>query len=275
MTMPQDISIWRGRTAVDADGEKVGKIEEVYLDRASDAPEWLTVSTGLFGSRTSFVPIADAKATGDEVRLPYPKQQIKDAPNIDVDEELSAEDEQRLYEHYGRSDYGDWAGDQGRGDLEAGDRDRLATGRAERDDTDRGRLDRDDGREARGTDDAMTRSEEELRVGTTERESGRVRLKKYVVEDQVTETVPVRREEVRVEREPITDANRDDALAGPDIAEDEHEVVLRAEEPVVEKRTVPRERVRLEKDVHTEEREVSDTVRKERIDVDESAADRR
>ena len=96
-----------------------------------------------------------------------------------------------------------------------------------------------DGRDTSGptTDDAMTRSEEELTVGKTERESGRVRLKKYVVEDEVTETVPVRREEVRVEREPITDANRGDALDGPDISEEEHEVTLRSEEPVVEKRT--------------------------------------
>jgi uncharacterized protein (TIGR02271 family) len=280
MTMPQDISALRGRTAVDADGEKIGKIDEVYLDRASDAPEWLTVSTGLFGSRTSFVPIADARVADDEVRLPYRKQQIKDAPNIDADEELSADDERRLYEHYGRSDYGDWADGQRREDLEATnrdeatDRDRPATGRDEIDDPDRGRFDRSDARGEGRPDEAMTRSEEELRVGTTERESGRVRLKKYVVEDQVTQTVPVRREEVRVEREPITDANRDDAVSGPDITEDEHEVVLSAEEPVVEKRTVPQERVRLEKDVHTEEREVSDTVRKERIDVDETAADR-
>jgi uncharacterized protein (TIGR02271 family) len=96
-----------------------------------------------------------------------------------------------------------------------------------------------------------------------------VRLKKYVVEDQVTETVPVRREEVRLEREPITDANVDAALDGPDISEEEHQVTLHAEEPVVEKRAVPKERVRLEKDVETEEREVSGTVRSERIDVDD------
>ena len=98
----------------------------------------------------------------------------------------------------------------------------------------------------------MTVSEEELRVGTTEREAGRVRLKKYVVEEDVTKTVPVRREEVRIEREPITDANRGDATDGPDITEAEHEVVLHEEEVVTEKRTVPKERVRLEKDVETE-----------------------
>ena len=118
----------------------------------------------------------------------------------------------------------------------------------------------------------MTVSEEELRVGTTERESGRVRLKKYVVEDEVTETVPVRREEVRVEREPITDANRGDALDGPAISEEEHEVVLHEEEVVVEKRAVPKERIRLEKDVETDERTVSETVRQERVDVDEARA---
>jgi uncharacterized protein (TIGR02271 family) len=115
----------------------------------------------------------------------------------------------------------------------------------------------------------MTRSEEELRVGTAEREAGRVRLRKYVVEDEVTKTVPVRREEVRVEREPITDANVDDALDGPAISEEEHEVVLHEEEVVVDKRAVPKERVRLEKDAVTEEETVSETVRKEEIDVDE------
>ena len=118
----------------------------------------------------------------------------------------------------------------------------------------------------------MTRSEEELRVGTTEREAGRARLKKYVVEEEVTETVPVRREEVRIEREPITDANRDAALDGAEISEEEHEVVLHEEEVVAEKRAVPKERVRLETDVVTDEETVSDTVRKERIDTD---ADRR
>src|SRR4051812_49025526 len=240
MATSQDIRNWRGLTAVDADGEKVGKIDEVYLDRASEQPEWLTVSTGLFGSRTSFVPIGDAQATGDEVRLAYRKDQITDAPSIDADGALSPEEEERLYAHYGRG----WSGQADLADSS--------------------------GRAATGTDDAMTRSEEELRVGTTERETGRVRLKKYVVEDQVTETVPVRREEVRVEREPITDANVDDALDGPAISEEEHEVTLHAEEPVVEKRAVPKERVRLGTAVETEEREISETVRKERIDVDDN-----
>ena len=114
----------------------------------------------------------------------------------------------------------------------------------------------------------MTRSEEELRVGTAQQETGRVRLRKYVVTDQVQTTVPVQREEMRVEREPITDANRDQALAGPEISDEEHEVVLHEEVPVVDKQTVPKERVSLQKDTVTEERGVSEQVRKERIETE-------
>jgi uncharacterized protein (TIGR02271 family) len=117
----------------------------------------------------------------------------------------------------------------------------------------------------------MTRSEEELRVGTTSRESGRARLRKYVVTEQVEKTVPVKREKVRVEREPVTDANVDRALDGPEISEDEHEVVLHAEEPVVETRAVPKERVRMKTDTVTDEETVGGKVRKERIDVDGDA----
>src|SRR3712207_652534 len=121
----------------------------------------------------------------------------------------------------------------------------------------------------------MTRSEEELRVGTTQRESGRARLRKYVVEDEVTQTVPVRREEVRVEREPITDANAGDAMDGPAISDEEHEVVLQEEQVVVDKQAVPKERVRLDKETYTEEQQVSDTVRKEEIEVDDAGRGRR
>jgi uncharacterized protein (TIGR02271 family) len=281
-TTREDVLSWRGQDMLDADGDKIGKIEEIYLDAETNEPEWALVSTGLFGSKQSFVPIGDASPSGDGIRVAFDKATVKDAPKIDPDGRLSREEESELYRYYGR-DYSEYSGAGGSGLLDERD------GGSDRDfDRDAGRdrdfdRDADTDLEARGerggpggdvsgpnTDEAMTRSEEELRVGTTERESGRVRLKKYVVEDEVTQTVPVRREEVRVEREPITDANRDDALDGPAISEEEHEVVLRSEEPVVEKRAVPKERVRLEKDVQTEEREVSDTVRSERIDVDDS-----
>jgi len=120
----------------------------------------------------------------------------------------------------------------------------------------------------------MTRSEEELRVGTTRRETGRARLHKYVETETVQQTVPVEREEVRVEREPITDENIEQAMRGPDISEAEHEVTLHAEEPVVEKRTVPKERVRLDKETVSDEETVNQEVRKEQIEGDAEAEGR-
>jgi uncharacterized protein (TIGR02271 family) len=232
MTTLQDVQAWRGMPAVDSNGDKVGKIEDIYLDRSSGEPEWATVSTGLFGRKTSFVPIQSAGMSEGCVRLAHPKDMIKDAPSIDPDGELSTAEEQRLYEHYGRGDYGGWSG------------------------------------EDRTSGDAMTRSEEELHVGTERKEAGRARLRKHVVTEEVEKTVPVQREELRVEREPITDENIDDAMSGPDISEGEHEVTLHAEEPVVEKRAVPKERVRLDKDTVTDEQTVSGEVRRERIEQD-------
>ena len=253
-TTPTDVLSWRGQTLVDAHEDKIGKIEEIYLDADSNEPEWALVTTGMFGSKQSFVPIQDATEAGGNVRVPFEKATVKDAPKIEPDGALTSQEESDLYRHYGR-DVGD-SSREGRP---------LATG-------ERG----DAGHDTSGpnTDEAMTLSEEELRVGTTERESGRVRLRKYVVEDQVTETVPVRREEVRIEREPITDANVGNAMDGPAISEEEHEVVLHEEEVVAEKRAVPKERVRLEKDVETEQREVSETVRSERVDVDDERTGR-
>jgi uncharacterized protein (TIGR02271 family) len=275
MATMEDVQAWRGRTLVDRDGDKIGKIEDVYLDRSSGEPEWIAVKTGLFGSNVSFVPIHEAAIAGDDVRVGHEKGLVKDAPNIDPDGELSPEEERRLYQHYGRSDYEEW-------DEDSEDRTEATSGRDTRDDV---RGDRDferdddtatDGGEASGRagEDAMTRSEDELRVGTERRETGRARLRKYVETQNVQQTVPVEREEVRVEREPITDANRDAALAGPDIAEAEHEVTLHTEEPVVEKRTVPQERVRLDKDVHSDEETVSEEVRKERVEAEGDAEGR-
>jgi uncharacterized protein (TIGR02271 family) len=274
----EDVLSWRGQDLVDNDGDKIGTIDEIYLDAETDEPEWAVVKTGLFGNKQSFVPIGDASPAGEGIRVPFDKATVKDAPRVDPDGRLSQQEERELYTHYNR-EYSEYSGPGGSGVLDR-DVDTTTTTSRDRDrdvDTDVGRGERGGpGGDVSGpnTDDAMTLSEEELRVGTTERESGRVRLKKYIVEDEVTETVPVRREEIRVEREPITDANRGDALEGPDISEEEHEVVLHEEEVVAEKRAVPKERVRLEKDVTTEEETISETVRQERVDVDDSRGGR-
>jgi uncharacterized protein (TIGR02271 family) len=236
----QHVNEWRGQELLDNDGDKIGTIEEIYLDTDTDRPEWALVKTGLFGGKGTFVPLQQANPTPAGVQVPFEKSHVKDAPNVDPDGQLSPSEEQTLYRHYDL-DYGDSRSDRG------------AVGRDTSGPT---------------TDDAMTRSEEELKVGTAQRETGRARLRKYVVTDEVQKTVPVQREEVRVEREPITDANIDNATDGPAISEEEHEVTLHAEEPVVEKRAIPKERVRLDKDTVEEERQVSETVAKEEIEVD-------
>ncbi len=243
------VRAWEGRTLVDRDGTPVGSINAIYLDDRTGQPEWALVNTGLFGTRSTFVPVAQAAESGENVQVPYDKRLIKDAPRVDPEQHLSEAEERQLWHHYGL--------DYDTADRRAGMDVASSRGRA--------------GRDVPGPtkDDAMTRSEEELRVDTTQRERGRVRLRKYVTTEQVQQAVPIRRERVRLAREPITDANLDAATSGPDISEAEHEVVLREEEPVVEKRAVPKERVRLDTETVTDERQVSDEVRKERIEVDE------
>ncbi len=243
---------WRGRTLVGRDGEKIGTIDELYIDHGSDKPEWARVTTGLFGSSSSFVPLAGASPVGEQVAVAVSKQQVKDAPTVDGDAEISEQDEIRLFKHYG-VDYTEDGSVTATGapNGEAGDPQAV-------------------GHDTSGptTDRAMTRSEEQLEVGTREREAGRARLRKYVVTENVTQTVPVQREELRVEREPITDANVGQATDGPAISDEEHEVVLHEEEVVVGKRAVPKERVRLDTETVTEEAQVSEEIRKEQIEVD-------
>jgi len=252
---------WIGYDAYDRNGDKIGGIDQIFYDDATGRPEWVAVRTGWFGSKVTLAPIAGSMAEGDDgLRLSYDKDLIKDAPNFDVDDHLSEDEERALYAHYGFAwDDAQTAG-YGYGDAYEQDRpDREFSAQWQSGET---------------GDDAMTRSEEELRVGTERRESGRARLRKYVVTEHQQVTVPVSREEVRVEREPITDANIDEALSGPDITEGEYEVVTHEERPVVAKETVPKERVRLTKETVTDTEQVGADVRKEQIDLDADDVER-
>src|SRR5215212_48432 len=192
----ETIRSWHGRTLVDRDGGKIGTIDAIYLDDETGEPEWALVNTGLFGTKSSFVPLAQAASSGDQVQVPYDKQLVKDAPRVDTDQHLSEAEEQELGRHYGL-DY------DSRYTTDTADRDRDGV----YDDVQDSAV----GRDTSGptTDDAMTRSEEELAV------------------------------------------------------------TLREEEVVVDKRAVPKERVRLDTDTVTEERQVSEEVRKEQIEVDD------
>ena len=259
MPTVDQIRDWAGKHAVGPDGDKIGKIDHLYLDRQTGEPTFAAVKTGLLGTSDSLVPLEGATASGGDVRFGWDKAKVKDAPHVKSDEELSETDEAELYEHYGITGYSSYDGPDH--DVVT-DYDRTRTrGTGEQGGP---------GGDTSGpnTDNAMTRSEEELRVGTTSRETGRARLRKYIVTEDVTTTVPVQREEVRIEREPITDANRGDAYDGPALSEEEHEVTLKAETPVVEKDVVAKERVRLETDTFTEEVGVDETVRKEQIETD-------
>jgi uncharacterized protein (TIGR02271 family) len=245
-----------GKNVVGSDGEKIGKVEELYLDTNSQQPEWVAVTTGWFGTHRSLVPLADASEDGGDLRIPYAKAQVQEAPHYDPGTELSEEQESDLFRHYGTAGPG------------------SHSGKAESDPVGGSDI---QGHDVSGptTDEAMTRSEERMRVGTERVETGRARLRKYIVTENVQTTVPVSHEEVRIEREPITDANRDQAMSGPELGEEEHEVTLTAERPVVGKETVPVERVRLGKETTTEERRVSDQVRKEEIEIDDQTGSER
>ena len=227
------------------DGEKIGKVKQVYLDSSTGRPEWVAVSTGWFGGHVSLVPLSAAENRDGEIAIPYDKEFVKNAPHQDPDSQLSEAEEAQLFQYYGVPYAGQTvtASDGGA----AGGNGAAASGTS---------------------DDAMTRSEERMRVGTATEQTGRVRLRKYVVTENVEQTVPVSREEVRIEREPITEANIGAATQGPDISEAEHEVTLHQERPVVEKYAEPVERVRLAKETIPGQETVSGDIRKEQIETD-------
>lgn len=170
---------WQGRTVLDRSGERIGTFEEFFLEAETDLPEWGAVTSGLFGRRRSLVPLSEAEAAGEEeLRVPFDKEHVLAAPQADPDVELSPDEEEALYRHYGL------AYSTGRDDEEGG---------------------------------GLIRSEEEVDVRPEARPRERVRLKKYVVTEHVTKTVPVRREKIAVEREPVGDEpETPDAPTGQD-----------------------------------------------------------
>ncbi|MCX5401452.1 PRC and DUF2382 domain-containing protein [Streptomyces sp. NBC_00102] len=301
-----------GLTVYDNGGEKVGSVGRVYVDDDTGKPDWVTVKTGMFGMKESFVPLAGARRVGSDLHVAHPKESVKDAPRVDADAHLSVAEEEELYRHYGLTRKpgttagtgmgadgrttagtgamggaagaaagagaagaarttgtgkatGGTAGMTGTGmpgagkrdaDASAGTRPLVGAG-AERSAPDMSKADLADQEE-------LIRSEEQLRVGTEEYESGRARLHKYVVTEEVTRTVPVSHEEVRVVREPLAPGEK--VTGQTSIGEQDVEVTLHAERATVRKEAVAVERVRLERDRVTEQKEVSAEVRKEKID---------
>ncbi|TXL87864.1 PRC and DUF2382 domain-containing protein [Streptomyces sp. IB2014 016-6] len=274
-----------GLTAYDAAGEKIGSVEQAYLDNETGRAEWVTVKTGMFGMKESFVPLAGARRDENGLQIPHAKELVKDAPRMDADEHLDVAQEQELYDHYGLTRPSGRSGSPGMSPAAGTPAKEGMAGREGMGNGGRGRADAtgttggtDTSKAAtapatgRGEED-MVRSEERLRVGTEEHESGRARLRKIVVTENVTTTVPITHEEVRVVREPIKPGDR--TIGRAPMGNAETEVILHAEEAVVRKEAVPVERVHLETEKVTEQKEVSADVRKEQVEYDAPGQDDR
>ena len=249
-----DVATLTGATVRDTSGDKIGTVSQVYLDDQTGQPQWVTVKTGLFGTKESFVPLAASRLDGDVLVVDASKDQVSGAPRVEQDGHISEQEEAEIYRYYGLAGSGSDTSGTYRTGTDTGRDDAYAAGH----DT-----------SGPNTDDAMTRSEEHLTAGTEQVEAGRARLRKYVVTETQQVSVPVSHEEVRLEREPITDANRDAAYSGGDITEEEHEITLHAERPVVSTQTEAVERVRLGKETVTGTETVSGEVRKEQVELDD------
>jgi uncharacterized protein (TIGR02271 family) len=218
----------RGLPVLASDGEQIGKVEEIFYDESSNQPEWVGIGTGFLGTKRVLVPLQAAELQGDALLVPYPKEQVKGSPDIDSDH-IDGTTEQALYSYYGLG------GAQQQAPVET----------------------RADG------GDTVTRSEEELQVGKRDVDAGKVRLRKWVETEPVQMDVELHRETARVTREAIDEPVGDEA-----IGEEQIEVALHEEQPLVAKQTVAKERIGLEKQVETEHRVVQDEVRKERVEVE-------
>ena len=293
--MTLDIEQLQNATVLDQDGDKIGSVGQIYLDDQTNEPTFATVKTGLFGNKESFVPLNQATESGSDLKVPYTKDYVHDAPKVDADGHLTEQEQDEIYRYY-KLDGGAASGTAGEGRTDATDgyaggaagqpasgvdnTDGYAGGAAGRPDdgkdatdgyaggapaaaeTDRNTADGYAGG-AVDDDNAVTLREEQLNVGKQRVETGRVRIRKYVVTEQQTVTVPVEREEFEVVREPITDGT-----TGGTLGEETAEVTLSEEQPVVETQVVDKERVGLQTHTVSDEKQVQAEVGHEEFAVD-------
>ncbi|TQN40679.1 uncharacterized protein (TIGR02271 family) [Blastococcus colisei] len=269
----REVSAAIGSTAYDASGQKIGTVEHFYVDDRTGAPSWVAVTTGLFGTRRSVVPALDATFTDGGLRLPVAVEAVKNAPHLSGDH-LTPDDEAELRRYYGAgSATGSVAGPGTRQEAPAAAAPPTVEMPAAA--APRPPASTDDG--------AMTRSEEQLVVDTERVATTRARLVKYVVTEEVQITVPIRREEIRLEQVPI-DAP-DDVDEGETLLTDRPagtttsaglpgEIVLHTERPVVTVEVVPTERVRLRTELVQGQETVTGQVQREQIVVDTDASPR-
>jgi len=270
---PETRERWRDLVVVDRDAATVGTITAFYLDRATGLPTWALVHTGWFSDAQTVVPLTHAVEANEEIRVPYAKAFIQQAPPIQAHQDLSPDDEVVLSAYYGLDDHPGAVADRRLGAEPAvsgpAGGSTVPAAPAARPSR-AGPAGPPVPRLAGQGPVELVRSEEELRVGVRRRRR-RLRLRKYVVTEYLTRTIPVRREEVRLEEvgapaDPVGEPGDQGAVQ---VAGDRPlvEVVLHREEPVIQLRVVPTERVRLFKDVVTEQRTVTEEIRKEQVDL--------
>ena len=263
-------------TAYDVNGDKVGGVQDVYVNDTTGQPDFVSVSHGLFGGGDSIVPLRGHTLENGDLHLAFAKDRIEDAPDLDENGHLTNADQEAFYRHYGlegveeRTTYE--TGAAGAGAPAAGAAAGAgAAGAAAGERTEATDANRAAATEQRDANGEIIRSEEQLNVDKERVESGQVRLRKYVVHETETVEVPVEREEVRVTREPITEADR--ANYDGNIGEQEASVTLHEDRVNVSKESVPVEKVGLDKDVVRETEQVTEDVAKERIETDGNVVD--
>ena len=280
MLSEREVSAAVGGTAYGVDGDKLGTVEAFFADDRTGTPTWVAVSTGLFGTRHSVVPVTDATFTDGALHLPVTADAVKSAPPM-AGEHLDPADEEALRRHYGLGGTQPVAappentaplGDTAQPTVE------IASPVAAPPETPAPA-------QSSATGGGMTRSEEQLRVGTERVAATRMRLVKYVITEDVQITVPIRREEIRVEEVPfdeVDDGIGESLVPGADVY-DAHsaepastgtpgglpeEIVLHTERPVVTVEVVPVERVRLRTELVEGQETVTGQVKREQIVVD-------
>jgi uncharacterized protein (TIGR02271 family) len=248
----QELTTMRGRPVYTSDGEKLGEFEEIYRDAVTGELEWIRVKSltlgGILSVKHFLVPLAGAEFQDGEdpaIRVPYFKEQVQDAPDVGGD--WNAEiDARRLYNYYG---------------LQVSER------RSETQLPEGGRTQEPHQHPVTPQGDVtISRHEEELQVGKREVEYGRIRLRKWVETEPVTEGVELRRQTAFVKRQPV---NR--PASGAAIGEEEVEMPLHREEPVVSKETMEREQIILHMEEETHQETVHGEVRREHVEVEDDS----
>jgi uncharacterized protein (TIGR02271 family) len=265
---------YAGYTVYDPDGDKIGKVDDLFVDE-NDQPEYIGVKMGLLGTSSTLIPwqMVEVRETDSSLIVSADDAHVKDGPTFDDDRDITPEFESEVYSYYGlqqsgsaedRGTYSDYYGDSGEvgpgmreGDTETGE----FRGHAEDDEG----VSQSAGSDLEDEDELrVQRSEEELRAGTREREAGSMRVRKRVRTDREQIEVPTRHEEVSVERVPV-----EGEATEAQIGEDEVVVPVTEEEVVTEKRAVAKEEVRIRKDVVEGTETVEEDVRREEVEVED------